>query len=142
MATENKRPIVLIVEDEVVTRHAAVEMVEEAGFDALEANDSARAMALLESVEGVGVVLTDVDMPSSIDGIKLAACIHRKWPSIGIIITSGKVAPKLGDIPFGGHFFAKPYSEHDVVAAIRHLLLKARHRARIVPAADTAGRAG
>ena len=122
MPVEKNTPIVLIVEDQAVTRQAAVEMVEEAGFSALEADDGATAMDMLETVEGIRVVLTDIDMPTSIDGIKLAACIHRKWPGIGVIILSGKVAPKPGDIPAGGRFFAKPYAVADVLAAIRERL--------------------
>lgn len=116
------KPTVLVVDDEAVIRQGAVEMVEEAGFTALEARDGTQAMELLDTVAGIGVIVTDIDMPGSIDGVRLAACVHRRWPRVGIIVASGKVSPKRGDIPAGGHFFAKPYVEADVVAAIRALL--------------------
>lgn len=122
MTRTSLTPIVLVVDDEAVVRHAAVEMIEESGFAALEACDGTQAMELLDTVDGVGVVLTDINMPASIDGIRLAACIQRKWPRVGIIVASGKVSPKRGDIPAGGLFFAKPYTEAEVIAAIRRFL--------------------
>ena len=125
MMRTSAKPIVLVVDDEAVIRQAAVEMVEEAGFAALEAADGSRAMDLLDAVAGIDVVLTDIDMPASIDGIRLAACIHRKWPRIGIIVASGKVSPKRGDVPPGGSFFAKPYAEGEVIAAIQALVDRA-----------------
>lgn len=118
----NAVPIVLVVDDEAVIRNAAVEMVEEAGFSALPASDGRQAMDLLDTVEGIRVVITDIDMPASIDGIRLAACIHKRWPTIGIIVASGKVEPRPGDIPADGYFFRKPYDEDEVVAAIRGCL--------------------
>lgn len=118
----SKTPVILVVDDEAVIRQAAVEMIEAAGLGTLEARDGAQAMNLLDTVEGIDVVLTDIDMPASINGIQLAACIHSRWPRTGIIVASGKVSPKKGDVPTGGLFFAKPYVEDDVLAAIRWLL--------------------
>ncbi len=120
------RPTVLVVEDDAVTRHAAVAMVTDAGFSAREATNGNEAIRLLDREVGIRVVVTDIDMPFGIDGIKLAACIHRRWPGIGIVITSGKVRPKDGDVPAQGRFIRKPYSEKQVIEAIRGVL--APHR--------------
>ena len=122
MPSVTTKPTVLIVEDEALQRRSAVEMVEEAGFHAIEARDGAEAMDLLETVPDIRAVLTDVDMPASIDGIKLAACIHRKWPAIAIVLISGKVVPRLGDVPTGARFFSKPYQEEELVAVLRNLV--------------------
>lgn len=113
----------LVVEDDVVTRRAAVEMIEDAGYATCEAcNGNAAIRVLDEEGEGVRVVVTDIDMPLGIDGIKLAACIARRWPGIGIVITSGKVRPAPGDVPPDGLFIRKPYSEEGLVAAIRSVM--------------------
>lgn len=115
------RPIVLVVEDEVVTRHAAVAMVADAGFAPLEAADGTEAVRILDSVGGVRVVMTDIDMPAGLDGVKLAACIHRRWPGIGIVVVSGKVQPPPGDVPPDARFFRKPYDEAAVAKVIREM---------------------
>lgn len=114
----------LVVEDDVVTRQAAVEMIEDAGYAVCEAPNGNAAIRVLDegAGEGVRVVVTDIDMPMGIDGIKLAACIARRWPGIGIVITSGKVRPAPGDVPPDGLFIRKPYSEVCLVAAIRSVM--------------------
>ncbi|KQT60939.1 response regulator receiver protein [Methylobacterium sp. Leaf456] len=116
------RPTVLVVEDDAVTRHAAVAMLEDAGYAVREASNGNEAIRLLDREVGIRAVVTDIDMPLGIDGIKLAACINRRWPEIGIVITSGKVRPKDGDVPAQGRFVRKPYTEEQVLNAIRAVL--------------------
>lgn len=84
------RPVVLVVEDEPLVRLFASDMIEEAGFEVLQAADATDAIVTLEDRLDVRVVFTDVDMPGGIDGIMLAICIRERWPSIQIIITSGR----------------------------------------------------
>ena len=115
-------PTVLVVEDDAVTRHAAVAMIGDAGFSVREATNGNDAIRILDREVGIRVVVTDIDMPFGIDGIKLAACVHRRWPGVGIVITSGKVRPKAGDVPAQGRFVRKPYSEEQVIEAIRAVL--------------------
>lgn len=112
----------LVVEDDAVTRHAAVAMVGDAGYAVREATNGNEAIRILDHEPGIRLVLTDIDMPLGIDGIKLAACIHRRWPGIGIVITSGKVRPAPGDVPADGQFIRKPYTEEQVLGAIRRLI--------------------
>lgn len=112
----------LVVEDDAVTRHAAVAMLEDAGYAVREASNGNEAIRLLDREVGIRAVVTDIDMPLGIDGIKLAACINRRWPEIGIVITSGKVRPKDGDVPAQGRFVRKPYTEEQVLNAIRAVL--------------------
>jgi CheY-like chemotaxis protein len=61
--------IVLIVEDEPLLRELAVEVVEDAGFAALEAGDAEQAVALLETRSDIAVLFTDINMPGSLDGL-------------------------------------------------------------------------
>ncbi len=113
-----KRPVVLIVEDEPLLRLSAVDMVEDAGFEAVEAADATQAVAILEKRFDIRIVFTDIDMPRGLDGMKLAALVRDRWPPIEIIMTSGHIAPRQADLPARTLFFSKPYKEKEVVAAM------------------------
>lgn len=86
-------PVVLVVEDDYLIRLNAVELIENAGFDVIEATDADQAIEFLLARNDIRVVFTDVDMPGSMDGLKLAAAVRNRWPPIEIIVTSGKVTP-------------------------------------------------
>ena len=113
--------VVLVVEDEPLLRLVAVEMVEDGGFDALEANGSTAAIRILEVRLDIRLVFTDIDMPGGINGLELAAIVRDRWPPIAIIITSGKSAPMVRDMPKGTPFFAKPYRPEEVMAAMHRM---------------------
>jgi CheY-like chemotaxis protein len=89
MISEAKRAVILIVEDELLIRLNAVEMVEEAGFEVIEAASADEAIAILEGRLDIAVVFTDIQMPGSMDGLKLAAAVRDRWPPIMIVATSG-----------------------------------------------------
>ena len=111
-----------MVEDEAVLRIAAVGLVEDAGFTAVEATDATDAIRILERRADVRVVFSDIDMPRGLGGIMLAALIRKRWPPIELILTSGKLAPRPEEIPAGGVFFSKPYPEREVIAAMRRMV--------------------
>lgn len=111
----------LVVEDEPLLRIAAVDMVEEAGFEAVEAADAGSAVEILESRTDIRIVYTDIDMPRGMDGMRLAACIRDRWPPIHIILTSGRKVPRLSDLPARAVFFPKPIREDEVLAAMRDM---------------------
>ena len=113
---------VLVVEDEALIRMDMVDCLEEAGFSVLEADDADAAIAILESRTDIRLVLTDIDMPGSIDGLKLAAAVRDRWPPVQIIVTSGHVTPAEHQLPKGSRFFAKPYSRPDVARAVHELM--------------------
>jgi CheY-like chemotaxis protein len=110
--------VVLIVEDEPIIRMNAVDMVEEAGCIAIEAANADEAIAILESRNDICVVFTDINMPGSMDGLKLARAVHDRWPPIHLIVTSGMVTPDAGDIPDDGRFFRKPYQAEQIASAL------------------------
>jgi CheY-like chemotaxis protein len=105
----NGQSLVLIVEDEALIRMSAVHMVEQSGRQIVEAVDADDAIRVLTSRTDIGFLFTDVEMPGSMDGYKLARTVHEKWPDIAILITSGRKVPGVGDVPFGGRFITKPY---------------------------------
>jgi CheY-like chemotaxis protein len=116
-----KKAIVLVVEDEPLLRLAAVDFIREAGFETIEATNADEAIAVLEARDDIRIVFTDIDMPGSMDGLKLATAVRGRWPPIEIIVTSGKYNVRADQLPARGEFIGKPYSERDVVAALRRM---------------------
>jgi two-component system, response regulator PdtaR len=113
-----KPPVILIVEDEFLLRMNAVEMIEAAGYDVLEAGNADEAIAILETRRDIHVVFTDIHMPGSMDGLKLARFVRDRWPPIKIIATSGALALRDGDLPEGGIFLSKPYTAEMITDTI------------------------
>ena len=101
-------PNVLVVEDEMVLRMRAVDIVEDAGFTPVEAVNADEAIAILESRSDIDLLFTDIQMPGSMDGLKLAHAVHDRWPAIKIILVSGQVKPSDAERPADSRFFGKP----------------------------------
>jgi two-component system, response regulator PdtaR len=91
--------LVLIVEDDFLVRQNAVFLLEEAGFDTLEAARADEAIALLEARQDIRIVFTDINMPGSMDGLALAQAVRRRWPPLELVLTSGYARVRDDDIP-------------------------------------------
>jgi CheY-like chemotaxis protein len=113
--------IVLIVEDEALLRMNAAEIIRDAGFEVIETTNADEAISVLEARSDVYIVFTDIQMPGSMDGVKLAHAIRNRWPPIALVITSGHVRPKPEELPHAAHFLAKPYHP-DELATVLHRL--------------------
>lgn len=109
---------VLVVEDEPLQRMSLMDLVEEAGYDVAEASDADQALIVLESRPDIRIILADVDMPGSMDGLRLAATVRDRWPPIEIIVTSGRGIPQLSSIPARAMFLPKPLNEQRVKEAL------------------------
>lgn len=120
--TEAVHPVVLIVEDEPIVLMNAMMFVESAGFEVISATSADQAVQILESRLDVRIVFTDIDMPGSMDGMKLAAAIRGRWPPIELIVTSGNDITE-SDLPLRGLFFSKPYLATDIVSAMHSFAL-------------------
>src|ERR1700724_94644 len=118
---EAKRPVVLIVENDVILRMDAVDMIAGAGFEVLEAGNADEAIDILESRRDITVVFTDIQMPGSMDGLKLARAVRGRWPPIKIVATSGHLDVREIDLPEGGRFLPKPYSPIQVTGVLREV---------------------
>jgi CheY-like chemotaxis protein len=118
---ESKSPVVLIVEDELLLRMNAVDMIEAAGFEVVEAANADEAIEILEARRDIGVVFTDIQMPGSMDGLKLVRAVRGRWPPIKIVATSGHIGVAQTDLPEGGRFLPKPYSPGQVMDVLREL---------------------
>jgi CheY-like chemotaxis protein len=114
-------PVILIVEDEFLLRLDSAETIGNAGFEVVQAANADEAIAILKSRPDIRVVFTDIQMPGSMDGLKLARFVRDRWPPIKIIATSGRVVAGDDDLPAGSLFLPKPYRGAELVAALRGL---------------------
>jgi CheY-like chemotaxis protein len=121
-AVPDHRSVVLIVEDEFLVRLSAVEIVQDAGFEAICAADADEAIRILESRNDIRAVFTDVQMPGSMDGLRLARVVRDRWPPVELIVTSGRANIMESDLPAGGRFFRKPYDPAQIETALRQLI--------------------
>ncbi|MCP1766059.1 response regulator [Bradyrhizobium japonicum] len=115
------KDLVLVVEDEALIRMSSADVIRELGFEVIEAVDADHAICLLESVPGVKVVFTDIQMPGSMDGLLLAAIVRDRWPPIALLVTSGKMRPASSDMPTGARFISKPYSPFELKGQLQSL---------------------
>ena len=113
---------VLVVEDEMMLRMRAVDMVEDAGFTPVEAVNADDALAILESRSDIELLFTDIQMPGSMDGLKLAYAVHERWPSIKIILVSGQLKLTDDDKPADSRFFGKPLDVKQMIAEMQDMI--------------------
>ena len=114
-----KHTVVLLVEDEPLIRFVSSESLKETGFEVIEAADADEALSVLKSRGDVGLLFTDVNMPGSLDGMALAELVHQQWPSIKLVVTSGRGITE--PVPDDGRFLGKPYelkAMTDLVATV------------------------
>jgi two-component sensor histidine kinase/ActR/RegA family two-component response regulator len=115
---------VLVVEDEMMLRMRAVDMVEDAGFAAVEAINADHALTILESRSDIELLFTDIQMPGSIDGLRLAHDVHDRWPAIKIILVSGQLKLTDADKPANSRFFGKPLGGAQMIAEMQDMMGK------------------
>ena len=125
--TASQSPVrsnILIVEDEMLLRMRAVDMVEDAGYAAVEAINADDALAILESRADIELLFTDIQMPGSMDGLKLAHAVHARWPAIKIILVSGQLKLTDDDKPADSLFFGKPLDVKQMIAEMQGMMGK------------------
>jgi two-component sensor histidine kinase/CheY-like chemotaxis protein len=122
MAVSGEKPIVLVVEDEMVLRMRAVDIVEDAGFVPIEAVSADEAIEILESRDDISLLFTDIQMPGSMDGLKLAHAAHSRWPHIKIVLVSGQIAVTDADKPDDSKFFPKPLEIQQMITELQSMI--------------------
>ena len=100
---------ILVVEDESLIRFGLVDILETEGFATREAASAMQAIEILKADEAIDIVLTDIEMPGSMDGLALSHYIRRRWPPTLIIVTSGRKSPAESELPKGAAFLSKPH---------------------------------
>jgi CheY-like chemotaxis protein len=116
------KAVVLVVEDNLVIRMGTVEFLTDSGFETLEANNADAAIQVLEARLDIHLVFTDVEMPGSMDGIKLSHYIRNRWPPVYLIVASGKPMLRECHLPIGARFFPKPYSYSVIVETMTGMM--------------------
>jgi CheY-like chemotaxis protein len=140
MTDDQKPAVVLLVEDEALVRMFADEVLtEDGGFKVIATANADEAITILRVRTDVRVLFTDVNMPGSMDGLRLAHAVHAQWPDIGIVVTSGLGLP--GPLPPGARFLSKPYPPLILVETIRELLGDRPARPIVVPGVEAPARA-
>jgi CheY-like chemotaxis protein len=119
---KNGRAVVLIVEDSVIIRMGAADLVLAAGYEALQAGNADEAIGVLEGRDDIDLVFTDVQMPGTMDGLKLSRYIRDRWPPVKLIVASGTAILEESNLPEGSRFFSKPYDERSITEAMALLL--------------------
>ena len=117
-----RKPVVLVVEDEVLVRILQVDILREAGFRVAEAQNADEAFEMLRRRSEICTILTDVDMPGSLDGFEFARLVKQGWPEVGVLVVSGKTAPEKGDLPENASFLHKPVRPETLVSRVRELM--------------------
>ena len=120
--TMTERIAVLVVEDEPLRRIDVVDQLEQSRFEVFQAPNADTAIKILETYPAIRVLFTDIDMPGSMDGLKLAAAVRDRWPPIRIVITSGLRKIDIGALPQEARFFPKPYNVSEVASTMRAMV--------------------
>jgi CheY-like chemotaxis protein len=114
--------IVLLVEDEPLVRMCAADILEDEGFEVIEAATAPAALSILEKRDDVTALFTDIDMPGGMNGLELAGIVHARWPHIALVVTSGRYRVGADHLPGDGIFIGKPYAAAAPVRIIRELM--------------------
>ena len=110
--------VILTVEDETLVGDYLGEILERAGYQVVAAANADEAIEILELRDDIRVLITDINMPGSMDGLRLAAAVKDRWPPTRILIATGKEAPRREDMPMDSQFLPKPYAPERVLAAV------------------------
>jgi two-component system, response regulator PdtaR len=117
-----EKPVLLVIENEVLILMNIVHVAEDSGFDVLDAATAVEAIKVLESRSDVRAVITTVRMPGSMNGLRFARTVRDRWPSIQLFVTSGIDVSSHPDFPNNGRFIQKPYENEQIRAALREVL--------------------
>ena len=125
------RATALVVEDDPMQREMISLLLEESDFDVIECESAEAAALVLHRMAGkIALVMTDVSLAGTMDGVTLAHVAKRCDPTLEIIVTSGSPAP--APLPEGAAFWAKPWAPLDVIrmAERKSLALRAEHEVK------------
>lgn len=124
-ASKPRREIILVVDDEVLVRYVISDYLRECGYKVIEASNGNEALLVLQdSSVGVGIVLSNVRMPGSIDGFELARWVRANRSEVGVLLvgTISKAAEAAAQLCEEGPMLSKPYEPQAVVDRIKQLL--------------------
>jgi CheY-like chemotaxis protein len=111
---------ILVVEDEVLERMAIADRLRQASYEVVEAGNAREALEILRHNADVKLIVSDIGMPGSIDGLELARLARSEYPNIKIVLASGHL-PSIDEVVHDG-YFRKPYDARQIIKLIKTLL--------------------
>lgn len=105
---------ILLVEDEPLILMDIESRLQEAGYEVISVHNADRAITVLVG-RSVDLILTDIDMPGSMDGLKLAEAVRDRWPPVKIVVMSGKKRPRDDELPHAARFIEKPFQARSLL---------------------------
>lgn len=119
-------PPVLVVDDDPDARWLLAALLAEEGYAVTEADNADAALRCLSERPDIQAVLTDIQMPGTIDGFELAMRLTRESPEIAVLLTSGREHPTASALPSGVKFLLKPWSPAEMLDQLKMLLSRKR----------------
>lgn len=110
---------ILVVEDDGLIRLDLVDTLSNLGFEVFDAANADQALAIMENEPTIHALLTDIDMPGSMNGLQLASLTAKRWPQRKIVVISGRYSPSQGSLPEGAAFLSKPVADAQLETAIQ-----------------------
>ena len=108
----------LVVEDDRSVSELGAIVLEELNLVVTRVATAEDAIEALRDLSGeIAVMLTDIRLPGPMNGLALAHRVSVLWPSISLIVTSGRAMADGEDLPPGAVYVAKPWRALDIVAA-------------------------
>lgn len=121
----SESPSVLIVDDEAIVRMDLADLFRDAGLETFEAGSAEEAIRIMEANDRIRVLFTDIDMPGSMDGLKLSHYVRDRWPPIRIIVASGHTFASAAQLPPLATFLPKPFQTGELDRIVRSIQLGA-----------------
>ena len=116
---------ILVVENEALVRLELADRLTRSGLIVLVASDADEAIVMLDAHPEIEVLFTDVRMPGSMDGVRLAHHVRGRWPPVKIIVASGMLGAGARDLPGGSLFLSKPYTPETLEDALTEMIMGA-----------------
>ena len=114
-------PSVLIVENPLLSLFLAG-LVARAGFEAIQVGNADEALSMLERRPDIALLITNVAMEGSMDGVELVHAVNKRWPSLKLMVVTGRPGLSERDLPKACLFLTKPYYDEEMLFEIRALM--------------------
>ncbi len=110
---------IMVVDDEALVRMATADTLRDAGFTVIEASSTCDALRKFGDGLAFRGLVTDIEMPGGSNGYVLAGRARATKADLAVLVVSGRVCPRPGDLPIHGRFLAKPVDPTQLVAELR-----------------------
>ncbi|BCM82669.1 response regulator receiver protein [Methylobacterium indicum] len=119
---KDERPVVLVVEDEALTIMDLSDVLDAAGYEALQSASAERALGLLTARTDIVALITDVELSGKTDGFDLARAAAQMRPDLPIVVVSGRSKPDPDRMPDHARFVARPCRGDDILEVLGTLM--------------------